>query len=265
MAARIMTCEIIYYSATDATAQIVKAFSKGLSGEITFTRIDMLSHIKATASNADLLVFASPVYGGRIPSRVMKCFEKKCIEGNTVVGIAVYGNMHFGISLLQLRELAKKRNCSFLGAGAFVAEHTYSFDDAPVAEGRPNENDLEQATQLGLAVQKKITANDRSDAALPHLNFLLCLAKLPENTVRPMVKKPVIIGDCNHCGACVAFCPTKAIDSDTLMIDASKCIRCFACVKKCPRKARKGELAITWLKYPFSVIGSKTKEPLWRV
>ena len=260
-----MTCEIIYYSATDATAQIVKAFSKGLSGEITFTRIDMLSHMKTTASIADLLIFASPVYGGRIPSRVMKCFEKKCVEGKKVVGIAVYGNMHSGISLLQLRELAKKHNCPFLGAGAFVAEHTYSFNDAPVAEGRPNEDDLEQASLFGLAVQKKIDANDTTDVALPRSNFLLCLAKLPENTVRPMVKKPVIVGECSHCGACVEFCPTKAIDSDTLVIDASKCIRCFACVKKCPRKARKGELIITLLKFPFSVIGSRTKEPFWRV
>ena len=260
-----MTCEIIYYSATDATAQIVEAFSKGLSGEITFTRIDMLSHMKAVASNADLLIFASPVYGGRIPSRIMKCFETKCVEGKKVVGISVYGNMHSGISLLQLRELAKKHNCSFLGAGAFVAEHTYSFDDAPVAEGRPNENDLEQAVQFGLAVQKKIDTNDTSNVALPRSNLLLCLAKLPENTIRPMVKKPVIIGECSHCDACVTFCPTKAINSDTFVIDASKCIRCFACVKKCPRKARKGELVITRLKYPFSVIGSKVKRPVWRV
>lgn len=33
-----MTCEIVYYSATDATARIVKAFSKGLSGEVVFTK-----------------------------------------------------------------------------------------------------------------------------------------------------------------------------------------------------------------------------------
>ena len=260
-----MTCEIVYYSATDATAHIVKAFSKGLVGEITFTKIDMLSHREATSSNADLLIFASPVYGGRIPNRIMKCFEKKCAEGKKVVGIAVYGNMHFGISLLQFHELAKEHNCPFLGAGAFVAEHTYSFEDAPIAKGRPNENDLEEAFKFGVEVQKKANTDDMSDVALPRIDMLLLLAKLPENTVRPMVKTPVIIGDCNRCGACVAFCPTKAIDSDTLLIDTSKCIRCFACVKKCPRKARKGELIIKWLRYPFAMIGSKSKEPVWRV
>jgi len=75
-----MTCEIVYYSATDTTTNIVKAFSKGLRGEITFSKIDMFSHENAASSDADLLIFASPVYGGRIPDRVMKCFEKKCTE-----------------------------------------------------------------------------------------------------------------------------------------------------------------------------------------
>jgi ferredoxin len=260
-----MTCEIIYYSATDTTENIIKAFSKGLKGELAFSKIDMFSHENAARSDADLLVFASPVYGKRIPIRIMKCFEKKCAEGKMVVGIAVYGNITFGASLKQLHELAKKHNCSFVGAGAFIAEHTYSARDAQIAEGRPNANDLEQATQFGLAVQEKINKGDKADVALPPSGFPLFLTKLPESTVRPMVKKPVIIGDCNSCGACAKFCPSKAIDSDTLGIDASKCIRCFACVKKCPRKARKGELIIKWLRYPFSHISSKKKELIWRV
>lgn len=260
-----MTCEIIYYSATDTTANIVRAFSRGLRGELVFSKIDMLSHENAAPSEADLLVFASPVYGGRVPDRIMKCFEKKCAEGKMVVGLAVYGNIHFGASLKQLRALAEKHSCSFIGVGAFIAEHTYSFADAPIAEGRPNADDLEQALQFGMAVQKKIDAGNTFNIVLPQSDFPLLFTKLPESSVRPVVKKPVITGDCNRCGACARLCPTKAIDADTLEIDASKCIRCFACVKKCPRKARKGELIIKWLRYPFSHIASKEKTLVWRV
>jgi ferredoxin len=260
-----LICEIIYYSATDATAKIVRAFSKGLSGELVFTKINMLSHESAALSDADLIVFASPVYGGRIPKRVMECFEKKCAEGKKVVGIAMYGNIVFGASLKQIRRLAKKRNCSFIGVGAFIAEHTYSFGDAPIAEGRPNAKDLEQATKFGLAIQKKIGADDTSNVDLPHSNYPLIFEKFPDNTIRPVIKKPVIIGDCNRCGACAEICPAKAINPDTLEINANKCIRCFACVKKCPRKARKGELIIKWLRYPFSYIYRKEKESTWRV
>lgn len=260
-----MTCEIIYYSATDSTANIIKAFSKGMNGELTFSKIDMNSYENAARSDADLLVFASPVYGKRIPVRIMKCFEKKCAEGKMVVGIAVYGNITFGASLKQLYELAKKHNGSFVGAGAFIAEHTYSVEDAQIAQGRPNTYDLEQATQFGLAVQEKINKGDKADIALPPSNYPLFLTKLPDNTLRSVVKKPVIVGNCNSCGACVGFCPSKAINSYTLEIDESRCIRCFACVKKCPRKARKGELIVKWLRYPFSRIGSKKKELIWRV
>lgn len=260
-----MNCEIVYYSATDTTAKIVQAFSKSLSGELAFSKINMLSYENATPSDADLLVFASPVYGGRIPDRIMKCFEKKCAEGKKVVGIAVYGNIHFGASLKQLRELAKKHNCSFVGVGAFIAEHTFSFADAPISEGRPNANDLEQALKFGIAVQKKIDAGDKADVVLPPSDFPMVFTKLPENTVRPVVKKPVIIGDCNSCGACAKLCPTRAISADTLEIDGSKCIRCFACVKKCPRKARRGELIIKRLRYSLSRIGSRKKDLIWRV
>lgn len=260
-----MNCEIIYYSATNSTENIVKAFAKGLCNEPILTKIDMLSCENASPSDADLIVFASPVYGGRVPDRIMKCFKMNCAEGKMVVGIAVYGNIHFGASLKQLHELARKRHCPFIGAGAFIAEHTYSFPDAPIAEGRPDADDLEQAKQFGIAVRDKISRGNTSDAVLPASDFPLLFTKLPESTVRPAVKKPVIIGGCNQCGACAKFCPVKAIDPDTLEIDAGRCIRCFACVKKCPRKARKGELIIKRLRFPFSRIGSKEKMVIWRV
>jgi len=260
-----MICEIVYYSATDTTAQIVRAFSKGLSDTCIFSKINMLSHENAVHSEADLLVFAAPVYGGRIPVRIMNCFEKKCSNGKMVVGIAVYGNIHFGASLIQLRRLAKKHHCIFIGAGAFVAEHTYSSDDAPIAKGRPDAYDLEQATWFGLAVQEKISAGYTADAVLPPSDFPLFLTKLPDSTVRLVVKKPVIAGNCTHCGVCAKVCPTKAIDPSTLAIDASKCVRCYACVKKCPQKARKAEFIIGWLGYPFSRIGGKKKDAIWWV
>lgn len=260
-----MTCEIVYYSATEATAKIVRAFAEGLGGEVVFTRIDMLSYQNATASNADLLLLASPVYGGRIPDRVMKCFERKCAAGIRVAGIAVYGNMHFGASLMQLRELAQRRNASLIGAGAFIAEHTFSFKDAPIAEGRPNASDLSAATQFGQAVRQKIAAADRSDAELPPSGFPLFLTKLPETSVRPVVKKPVITGACTRCGICAKTCPTHAIDPDTLAIDAGKCIRCFSCVKKCPPHARKAELRLKSLRHPFAKIGSRRRTSVWHV
>jgi ferredoxin len=258
-----MKCEIVYYSATGSTESIVKAFSRGLDEACSFSRIDMHSYETAEASDADLLVFASPVYSAGIPKRILKCLEKKCAGGIPVVGIVVYGNIHYGVSLSQLRDLAKKHGCPFTGAGAFIAEHTYSFHDAPVAEGRPDTVDLKQATLFGRKVKEKLASGDRSDVNPPPADFPAFVAKIPEKRVHPEVKLPVITGECNRCGLCVRLCPALAIHPDTLEIDTGECLRCFACVKRCPRKARRGEFRFKKMRYAFARIGRGRKEAVW--
>jgi len=44
---------------------------------------------------------------------------------------------------------------------------------------------------------------------------------------------------CVKCGACVAACPTSAINADDIATsDATKCINCQRCVAVCPTGAR---------------------------
>lgn len=258
-----MTCEIVYYSATETTTKVVSALSKEISGKVIFSRVDMTSYKKVVPSKADLIIFASPVYGGRIPSRIMKCFEIKCIKAKKIVGIAVYGNMSCGASLKQYRKLARKHKCSLIGVGAFIGEHTYSLEEAPIAQYRPNEKDFEQAKLFGLAIQDKVNRGINEEVKIPNTLFPLFIEKFPEGMGKAGVKKPIIQGNCNGCGLCAKSCPTKAIDPSTLIIDNKKCIRCFSCVKKCNRNARKAELIIKGLKYPLSYIGRESKESAW--
>lgn len=47
-------------------------------------------------------------------------------------------------------------------------------------------------------------------------------------------------GQCVHCGACIAVCPTAVFSFDPswcLDLDEEKCVRCEVCVKACPRSA----------------------------
>ena len=76
----IVTCEIVYYSATETTTKVVCALSKEISEKVIFSRVDMTSYKKVFSSKADLIIFASQVYRGRIPSRIMKCFKMKCTK-----------------------------------------------------------------------------------------------------------------------------------------------------------------------------------------
>lgn len=60
--------------------------------------------------------------------------------------------------------------------------------------------------------------------------------------VKPLSQKMKYHEDkCTHCGACVTFCPTYAlnINRDTMEIkfDETKCVVCGVCVKYCPPRA----------------------------
>lgn len=66
-------------------------------------------------------------------------------------------------------------------------------------------------------------------------------------TVEPLSKSVTRNTDrCVHCGACLAFCSTKAlsIDKDTMEVifDPEKCNGCELCVKACPTRAMATDL-----------------------
>jgi ferredoxin len=46
---------------------------------------------------------------------------------------------------------------------------------------------------------------------------------------------------CTHCGACLAVCPTEALDVDrtswVVSFDPAKCIACEMCIRACPPHA----------------------------
>jgi Pyruvate/2-oxoacid:ferredoxin oxidoreductase delta subunit len=60
--------------------------------------------------------------------------------------------------------------------------------------------------------------------------------------VKPLSQKIKYHEDkCIHCGACVIFCPTRALDinRDTMEIkfNEQKCVVCGVCIKYCPPRA----------------------------
>ena len=56
--------------------------------------------------------------------------------------MVVYGNRDYEDALLELSDRAKDWGLTPVAAGAFIGEHSYSRPSLPVAEGRPDEDDL---------------------------------------------------------------------------------------------------------------------------
>lgn len=254
-------CTVVF-SPTGTSKKIAAAVARGIASragedpaEAAALKTIDLTHAAAQSATlpADTVaVIAAPVYGGHVAPTAVKRLETLRGAGTPAVIIAVYGNRAFEKAAAELAELASRQGFVPVAAAAFVGEHSYSTDAAPIAAGRPDAQDLAQAAAFGAAVRQKLAAETPApiDAAklkdlrtplLPMLRFI----RFVVGYRRRQKKNPVVYlpagdaGRCTHCGRCAAICPTQAIArGDEVHTDPARCIRCCACVKGCPVGAR---------------------------
>lgn len=257
-----MKAEILYYSATNTTKAIVKAISTGLDGEVYLTDITQPSNrLNYQKMECDLTIIAVPIYGERVPRFLYDFFCQIPGDGRLLAVVSVYGNMGFGISLVQMEEFAVKNNFHLIAAGVFVGQHTYATKKAPVGYGRPDEEDLQQARIFGENIQRKVNERDISPVALPRTVLPKFITEFPDLGTRFLIRQPRVKGaGCNRCGACARKCPVGAIDVKTLKIQENKCLRCYACVKVCPKNARVAVFRMPFMANVFHHIGKQRKE-----
>lgn len=257
-----MKTEIIYFSATGTTKTLVEAVSQGLSGDVHFTNITSPeSRGNGMAVDRDLTILATPVYGQRIPGFLLDFLHRIQGNGMPLAVISVYGNMGFGISLEQFQDFAEDHHFHLIAAGAFIGQHTYATEMAPVAYGRPDPYDLQQARSFGEDIQEKMDRKNSAPALLPATMLPRFITAFPNSGVRLLIRQPrVQRAVCINCGACVRKCPVGAIDPHTLMIQEQKCLRCYACVKACPKEARLAEFRLPVFRWAFRHIGARRKE-----
>ena len=84
-----------------------------------------------------------PVYAGRVAPIALQRIRRLKGENAPVVLVSVYGNRDYEDALVELRDETTRLGFTPLAAGAFIGEHSYSRPGMPVAEGRPDANDLQ--------------------------------------------------------------------------------------------------------------------------
>ncbi len=169
---------------------------------------------------------------------------------------AVYGNREFEDALLELKNLVVESGFKPLAGGAFIGVHSFSKEDLPIAEGRPDNKDTDVAESFGKQIAEKVLGF--ADAAAipvvdvpgddPHKD------RNPPNPISPVTKSDV----CTLCEICASVCPAGAVTvADTVTTDGMKCVLCCACVKNYTSGARvmddpNIEKAAQWLNGNFS-------------
>ena len=191
----------------------------------------------------EFVIIGAPVYGGRLPLEAIKRFKQIKAYKTLAVPVVVYGNREFEDALLELKNLAIELGFKPVAGGAFIGEHSFATEKVPIANGRPDGQDVQKAVDFGAKIKDKVTALPSPDAQVD----LEIPGRFPyEGGALSLAASPVSKEDtCTVCGTCATVCPTAAISiNGSVATKIELCIRCSACIKNCPNGARVWEDAM---------------------
>lgn len=231
---------IITFSPTRTSAKIAGAVAKGIHCEQT-SEVDLTCHQlnrPMTVSADSIAVISVPVYAGRVAPLALKRLEQVRGEHTPAVLLVVYGNRDYEDALVELRDVMQRQGFVPLAAAAFVGEHSYSRPGMPVAEGRPDADDLQKAEDFGRRCAEKYVALADADK----LESFYIKGNVPYRVVGPSTPQAPVWNEerCTSCGTCIEVCPTASIRMDEnseVYTEPATCIKCCACVKACPAGA----------------------------
>jgi len=233
----VRSVRLIYFSPTGTTRKVLEAIARGFAADDP-ERLDLTRQGTADSMEikSDFAIIGAPVYSGRVPLQAIEALQLVRARNTPAVAVAVYGNRAFEDALLELTDLARQSGFRPVAAAAFIGEHSFSSPAAPIAEGRPDDEDIEKAVMFGKMIREKIDKGIAENV----------LVQVPGNV--PYKKRnpapPPSVTDevsCIKCANCVTICPAKAVtmQGETVLTDKARCMACCACVKNCPSGARR--------------------------
>ncbi len=255
---------LVYFSPTRTTRTVLEGIASGLEASalehIDLTMPDALPRTGATPLHP-LALIGSPVYAGRVPAAMRARFLRLRGNGALAAVVVVYGNRAYEDALLELRDLALDAGFRPIAAGAFIGEHSYSEQSAPIAVGRPDSDDLALAMAFGRQLRSRIKRLSPAEAAIPIAVPGGFPYKEPSSVSGVCPDRDMAL--CVGCGQCIPVCPTAAISQrEAIHTDGALCIRCCACVRACPTGAlRLSDARIQQFRDYLTANCSARKEP----
>ncbi len=251
----------IYFSATGTTGKCVESFCHGFGAQpdTSINLADNLDIKFPDISDEDVVIVASPVYGGRLPVQVAKALTR--LKGNnaTAIAITVYGNRDYDDALLEHTDILHDCGFRIAGAGAFIGQHSIF---PKVGKSRPDIADVQILEDFGKEC-KAAVINGFNSENIPFIKGSRPYKKAAGAPLSPKAKEK----DCVKCLKCVSHCPVGAIrEEKPFLTDTSKCISCGRCISVCANGARHHSgIAYSLIGFVFKSAFSKRKEPQWVV
>lgn len=237
-----------YFSPTGGTKRVAMALQKGfLEGikdytpqVISFNCLTLArrsEHTPQFTAN-DLLVFAYPVFYGRMPWALQDWPQ---LQGNgaSAIVVSVYGNRAIEDGERETMAMLKKHGFKIVGRIEAIAEHSLC---RTLAAHRPNEQDQAKLRDMTKQIMQTIVTAEKEDHELKTLSFDDQTPLKPRAQVAT-VPQPLIVDESTiECHKrSVLMCPCGIIDPETLRVEEanlSQCMNCTVCMHICKANNR---------------------------
>lgn len=222
----------VYFSPAGHTKQVCEYLAEQFPLPSELLDVTAASHhAPSSYGETNLIVFAVPSFGGRVPAIALEKFKE--LQGNQTPCILLtsYGNRDYDDTLLELKNTVEPLGFSPIAAMAVVCEHSIMH---VYGTNRPDAQDKAQLQSFVSQIMQKLTAA----TALP-FSPLQVKGNFPYKEYGGIPLKPHATKKCISCGICAKECPVEAIDPQHPdHTDKTRCISCMRCITICPQHAR---------------------------
>lgn len=218
----------VYFSPTGGTKKAALALASKLAQQVQEIVLPVRNNQEYSFGPEDIVLFAFPVFGGRLPSLAAEQLKRFHGNGAAAITAAVYGNRAFEDALAELNDSLAQQGFWTAASAAMIAEHSMWRE---LASGRPDAQDDIQTGHFAEKILEKFRQPRGKAVSVP--------GNHPYKDWAPMPVVPAVSDCCVRCGLCASQCPVSAIPAaQPYTTDPAKCILCMRCAAVCPQQAR---------------------------